>query len=143
MQRLRWTVLLFCNSFSFLHLVCALQLHHFPMHIQVFTMLWHDSWTQSGSDCLMAVQFERALKFRIFHHIAGSQPVSWFEHILLHDLSAKGLGTSSENLERLLLYNIIFIQLSEQNGKVTRLIFQIYILHVILLYYILKYSIKV
>ena len=36
---------------------------------------------------------------------------------------AKGLGTSSENLERLLLYNIIFIQLSEQNGKVTRLIF--------------------
>ena len=27
----------------------------------------------------------------------------WFEHILLHDLSAKGLGTSSENLERLLL----------------------------------------
>ena len=25
----------------------------------------------------------------------------WFEHILLHDLSAKGLGTSSENLERL------------------------------------------
>ena len=65
----------------------------------------------------------------------------WFEHILLHDLSAKGLGTSSENLESILLYNIIFIQLSEQNGKVTRLIFQLYILHVILLYYILKYSI--
>ena len=28
----------------------------------------------------------------------------------LHDLSAKGLGTRYENLERLLLYNIIFIQ---------------------------------
>ena len=26
-----------------------------------------------------------------------------FEHILVHDLSAKGLSTSSENLERLLL----------------------------------------
>ena len=68
---------------------------------------------------------------------------NWFEYILLHDRFAKGLGTSSENLECLLLYNIIYIQLSEQNGKVTRLIFQIYILHVILLYYILKYSIKV
>ena len=55
----------------------------------------------------------------------------WFEHILLHDRFAKGLGTSSENLERLLLYNIKFIQLNEQNGKVTRLIFQIYILHVL------------
>ena len=28
---------------------------------------------------------------------------SWFEHILLHDGFAKGLGISSENLERLLL----------------------------------------
>ena len=48
----------------------------------------------------------------------------------MHDRFAKGLGTSSENLERLLLYNIKFIQLNEQNGEVTRLIFQIYILHV-------------
>ena len=44
---------------------------------------------------------------------------SSFEHILLHD----GLGTSSGNLERLLLYNIIFIQLSDKNGNATRYIF--------------------
>ena len=33
-----------------------------------------------------------------------------FEHILLHDRFAKGLGTSSENLERLLLsFYIVYI----------------------------------
>ena len=68
--------------------------------------------------------WKELISFYIWNYSQNTRPqLIWFEHILLHDLSAKGLGTSSENLERLFLYNIIFIQLSEQNGKVTRLIF--------------------
>ena len=40
--------------------------------------------------------------------VANISPWIWFEHILLHDGFSKGLGTSSENLERLLReYNIV------------------------------------